>query len=61
MRSKGIGLLGLARTVRTVGGDGEHPDFRNLVEVRLRAVPLVTVPFDDRPVVAAVGGWSWYW
>ena len=33
MRSKGIDLLGLARTVRTVGGDGEHPDFRNLVGV----------------------------
>lgn len=38
MRSKGITLLGLARTVRTVGGPGEHPDFRNLVEVRTARV-----------------------
>ncbi|CAN0020466.1 unnamed protein product, partial [Ectocarpus sp. 6 AP-2014] len=28
IRTRGIGLLGLARTVRTVGGPGEHPDFR---------------------------------
>ncbi|CAM9613978.1 unnamed protein product [Ascophyllum nodosum] len=39
LRSKGITLLGLARTVRTVGGEGEPPDFRNLVESLMESSP----------------------
>ncbi|CAM9758704.1 unnamed protein product [Pylaiella littoralis] len=56
MRSKGITLLGLARTVRTVGGAGEHPDFRNLVESLMESSPGEVLVVDCGGSKIAVAG-----